>query len=168
MPRLQCASKVPSSAVSCKVPCKPLEKCTTELHPCTEGKWRQDKGKLGKTNRHIKKACRLIICSLLCNSNLMHPKCQNPSNLPPGGSTQLHSPNQNTWCTSGWESTCCYLGIRGFTAEKTAKIFTAAQSYSIPELPAEKGRTRVEAVENASSLPFVLRTLSFLGKPALV
>lgn len=84
-----------------KVPCKPWRSAPAELHPCTEGKWRQDKGKLGKINRQIKRACRLIICSLLCNSNLMHPKCQNPSNLPPGGSTQLHSPNQNTWCTSG-------------------------------------------------------------------
>lgn len=100
--------KCPAGQRAARCPASPWRSVPAELHPCIEGKQKQDKGKLGKTNRHSKKACRLIICSLLCNSNLMHPKCRNASNLPSGSSTQQHSPNKTP---GAHQAEKAYVGI---------------------------------------------------------
>lgn len=57
-------AKCPAQQRAARCPASPWRSASAELHLCTEGKWRQDKDKLGKTNRHIKKACRLI--SVVC------------------------------------------------------------------------------------------------------
>lgn len=120
------SGKRPARQRAARCPASPYRSSSAEPHPCKEGKRRQGLrgsiGEDGKDKQPHQEGLQASAHSPLCNSNLMSPKCQNPSNLPPGGSTQPQSPNQNTWCTSGSESTCWYLGIRGFGAEKTVKI----------------------------------------------